>query len=148
MAQLWKGRFKKELAKETNDFNASIHFDSRMYKEDITGSMAHATMLGACGIIEKSESEKIVQGLSEILADIESGKLAIDPAAEDIHTFVEGELTARLGQAGKRLHTARSRNDQVALDIRMTLKKEIDTIAADIKDLLAVLCKRQKKTKV
>ena len=147
MAQLWKGRFKKELAKETNDFNASIHFDSRMYKEDITGSMAHATMLGACGIIEKSESEKIVQGLSEILADIESGKLAIDPAAEDIHTFVEGELTARLGQAGKRLHTARSRNDQVALDIRMTLKKEIDTIAADIKDLLAVLCKKAEENK-
>ena len=147
MAQLWKGRFKKELAKETNDFNASIHFDSRMYKEDITGSMAHATMLGACGIIEKSESEKIVQGLSEILADIESGKLAIDPGAEDIHTFVEGELTARLGQTGKRLHTARSRNDQVALDIRMTLKKEIDAIAADIKDLLAVLCKKAKENK-
>ena len=147
MAQLWKGRFKKELAKETNDFNASIHFDSRMYKEDITGSMAHATMLGACGIIEKSESEKIVQGLSEILADIESGKLAIDPGAEDIHTFVEGELTARLGQTGKRLHTARSRNDQVALDIRMILKKEIDAIAADIKDLLAVLCKKAEENK-
>ena len=147
MAQLWKGRFKKELAKETNDFNASIHFDSRMYKEDITGSMAHATMLGACGIIEKSESEKIVQGLSEILADIESGKLAIDPGAEDIHTFVEGELTARLGQTGKRLHTARSRNDQVALDIRMTLKKEIDAIAADIKNLLAVLCKKAEENK-
>ena len=147
MAQLWKGRFKKELAKETNDFNASIHFDSRMYKEDITGSMAHATMLGACGIIEKSESEKIVQGLSEILADIESGKLAIDPGAEDIHTFVEGELTARLGQTGKRLHTARSRNDQVALDIRMTLKKEIDAIAADIKDLLAMLCKKAEENK-
>ena len=147
MAQLWKGRFKKELAKETNDFNASIHFDSRMYKEDITGSMAHATMLGACRIIEKSESEKIVQGLSEILADIESGKLAIDPGAEDIHTFVEGELTARLGQTGKRLHTARSRNDQVALDIRMTLKKEIDAIAADIKDLLAVLCKKAEENK-
>ena len=147
MAQLWKGRFKKELAKETNDFNASIHFDSRMYKEDITGSMAHATMLGACGIIEKSESEKIVQGLSEILADIESGKLAIDPGAEDIHTFVEGELTARLGQTGKRLHTARSRNDQVALDIRMALKKEIDAIAADIKDLLAVLCKKAEENK-
>ena len=147
MAQLWKGRFKKELAKETNDFNASIHFDSRMYKEDITGSIAHATMLGACGIIEKSESEKIVQGLSEILADIESGKLAIDPGAEDIHTFVEGELTARLGQTGKRLHTARSRNDQVALDIRMTLKEEIDAIAADIKDLLAVLCKKAEKNK-
>lgn len=147
MAQLWKGRFKKELAKETNDFNASIHFDSRMYREDITGSMAHATMLGACGIIEKSESEKIVQGLSEILADIESGKLAIDPGAEDIHTFVESELTARLGQTGKRLHTARSRNDQVALDIRMTLKKEIDAIAADIKDLLAVLCKKAEENK-
>lgn len=147
MAQLWKGRFKKELAKETNDFNASIHFDSRMYKEDITGSMAHATMLGACGIIEKSESEKIVQGLSEILADIESGKLAIDPGAEDIHTFVESELTARLGQTGKRLHTARSRNDQVALDIRMTLKKEIDAIAADIKDLLTVLCKKAEENK-
>lgn len=147
MAQLWKGRFKKELAKETNDFNASIHFDSRMYREDITGSMAHATMLGACGIIEKSESEKIVQGLSEILADIESGKLAIDPGAEDIHTFVEGELTARLGQTGKRLHTARSRNDQVALDIRMTLKKEIDAIAAGIKDLLAVLCKKAEENK-
>ena len=142
MAQLWKGRFKKELAKETNDFNASIHFDSRMYKEDITGSMAHATMLGACGIIEKSESEKIVQGLSEILADIESGKLAIDPGAEDIHTFVEGELTARLGQTGKRLHTGRSRNDQVALDIRLTLRDYSHTLQAYIVELVKVICKK------
>ena len=124
MPQLWKGRFKKKLAKETNDFNSSISFDSRMFEEDIKGSIAHATMLGATGIIDKSESEKIVAGLSEILADIKSGKLDIDMSAEDIHTFVEGELTARLGQTGKRLHTARSRNDQVALDIRLTLSKE------------------------
>ena len=128
MAQLWKGRFKKELAKETNDFNSSIKFDSRMFEEDIKGSIAHATMLGATGIIEKSESDKIVNGLNGILDDIKSGKLEIDMSAEDIHTFVEGELTARLGQTGKRLHTARSRNDQVALDIRMVLKKEIDEI--------------------
>ena len=125
MAQLWKGRLKKELAKETNDFNSSISFDSRMFEEDINGSIAHETMLGAAGIIEQSESEKIICGLEEILADIKSGALQIDMEAEDIHTFIEGELTARLGQAGKRLHTARSRNDQVALDIRLTLRKEI-----------------------
>ena len=132
MAQLWKGRFKKELAKETNDFNSSIKFDSRMFEEDIKGSIAHATMLGATGIIDKSESDKIVDGLNGILDDIKSGKLDIDMNAEDIHTFVEGELTARLGQTGKRLHTARSRNDQVALDIRMVLKKEIDEISEKI----------------
>lgn len=107
MAQLWKGRFKKELAKETNDFNSSIKFDCRMFEQDIKGSVAHATMLGAAGIIEKSESEKIVDGLGGILDDIKSGKLGIDFEAEDIHTFVEGELTQRLGQTGKRLHTAR-----------------------------------------
>lgn len=140
MAQLWKGRFKKELAKETNDFNSSISFDSRMFEEDITGSMAHAAMLGATGIIEKSESEKIIQGLSEILDDIKSGKLEIDMSAEDIHTFIEGELTARLGQTGKRLHTARSRNDQVALDIRLTLRKEIGEIEEKVKELIAVIC--------
>lgn len=140
MAQLWKGRFKKELAKETNDFNSSIKFDSRMYEEDIKGSIAHATMLGATGIIDKSESEKIVLGLSEIYNDIKSGKLPIDMECEDIHTFIEGELTARLGQTGKRLHTARSRNDQVALDIRIVLKKEIDLITAGLKDLIRVLC--------
>ena len=147
MPQLWKGRFKKELAKETNDFNSSISFDSRMFEEDIKGSIAHATMLGATGIIEKSESEKIVAGLSEILADIKSGKLDIDMSAEDIHTFVEGELTARLGQTGKRLHTARSRNDQVALDIRLTLRKEIDEISEKIKELVSVLCNKAEENK-
>lgn len=147
MPQLWKGRFKKELAKETNDFNSSISFDSRMFEEDIKGSIAHATMLGATGIIDKSESEKIVAGLSEILADIKSGKLDIDMSAEDIHTFVEGELTARLGQTGKRLHTARSRNDQVALDIRLTLRKEIDEISGKIKGLVSVLCNKAEENK-
>ena len=140
MAQLWKGRFKKELAKETNDFNSSITFDSRMYEQDIKGSIAHATMLGASGIIDKSESEKIVDGLEEILSDIKSGKSEIDMAAEDIHTFVEGELTARLGQTGKRLHTARSRNDQVALDIRLTLRDEADEVIKKLKKLVSVLC--------
>lgn len=147
MAQLWKGRFKKELAKETNDFNSSISFDSRMFEEDITGSIAHATMLGATGIIEKSESEKIVEGLAKILEDIKSGALQIDMEAEDIHTFVEGELTSRLGQTGKRLHTARSRNDQVALDIRLTLRKEIDEISEKLKALVSVLCNKAEENK-
>ena len=142
MAQLWKGRFKKELAKETNDFNSSIGFDSRMFEEDIKGSIAHATMLGATGIIDKSESEKIVNELDKILGEIKSGKLEIDMTAEDIHTFIEGELTSRLGQTGKRLHTARSRNDQVALDIRLTLRKEIDEITVLLKSLVEVLCNK------
>lgn len=142
MAQLWKGRFKKELAKETNDFNSSISFDSRMFEEDIKGSIAHAGMLGAQGIIAKSESEKIIAELGKILDDIKSGKLAIDMAAEDIHTFVEGELTARLGDTGKRLHTARSRNDQVALDIRLTLRKEIEELEGKLKELIEVICKK------
>ncbi|MGN1329301.1 MAG: argininosuccinate lyase [Eubacterium sp.] len=147
MAQLWKGRFKKELAKETNDFNSSIKFDCRMFEEDIKGSIAHATMLGAAGIIDKGESEKIVNGLGEILDDIKSGKLEIDMEAEDIHTFVEGELTARLGQTGKRLHTARSRNDQVALDIRLVLRKEIDEISEKLKKLISVLCNKAEENK-
>ena len=147
MAQLWKGRFKKELAKETNDFNSSISFDSRMFEEDIKGSMAHAAMLGAQGIIEKSESDKIIAGLQEILSDIKSGKLEIDMTAEDIHTFIEGELTARLGQTGKRLHTARSRNDQVALDIRLTLRKEIGEIKEKVRGLIGVICKKAEENK-
>ncbi len=147
MAQLWKGRFKKELAKETNDFNSSISFDKRMFDEDIKGSIAHATMLGATGITEKSESEKIVDGLNEILEDIKSGRLEIDPNAEDIHTFIECELTERLGQTGKRLHTARSRNDQVALDIRLVLRKEIDEISEKIKELINVICDKAEENK-
>lgn len=147
MAQLWKGRFKKELAKETNDFNSSIKFDSRMYAQDIQGSIAHATMLGAAGIIDQSESNKIVQCLSEIYNDIKNGSLNIDMEAEDIHTFIEGELTARLGQTGKRLHTARSRNDQVALDIRLVLKNEIDEITDKIKELIRVICNKADENK-
>lgn len=148
MAQLWKGRFKKELAKETNDFNSSIKFDKRMFEEDIKGSMAHAAMLGAAGIIDKSESEKIVDGLDGILKDIKNGVLEIDESAEDIHTFVEGELTKRLGDTGKRLHTARSRNDQVALDIRLTLRKEIETIEKQVKELIGVICEKAEENKL
>lgn len=140
--KLWKGRFQKEADPKTNDFNSSISIDSRMYHEDIQGSIAHATMLGECGIIDKSESEKIIEGLKGILADLDSGALAIDPDAEDIHTFVEGELTARIGDAGKRLHTARSRNDQVALDVRLTLRKDCAGVKAQLKDFVKVLCQK------
>ena len=140
--KLWAGRFSKEIDKKTNDFNSSISFDSRMYREDIEGSIAHAAMLGECGIIEKSESEAIIKGLEGILADIDSGKLLIDPNAEDIHTFIEGELTERLGQTGKRLHTARSRNDQVAVDIRLYLKKEVKNVKSMTKELVEVICKK------
>ncbi len=147
MAQLWKGRFKKELAKETNDFNSSISFDSRMYEEDIKGSIAHATMLGACGIIPKEESKKITHELQKILDEIKNNELDIDMSCEDIHTFVEGELTKRLGQAGKMLHTARSRNDQVAVDLRMNLKKECDEIVEKLKKLVFVLCSKADEEK-
>ncbi len=143
--KLWKGRFSKEAAPETNDFNSSIAFDSRMFKEDIDGSIAHATMLGKQGIIELSESEKIIDELKKIKEDIISGKLTIDPDAEDIHTFIEGELTERIGQTGKRLHTARSRNDQVALDIRLTLKPEIDGIVNQLKELVSMLADKAEK---
>ncbi|MEG6572473.1 argininosuccinate lyase [[Clostridium] cellulosi] len=146
--KLWAGRFKKETDERVNDFNSSIRFDSRMYKDDIEGSIAHATMLGECGIIAMQESLEIIGGLKEILADLESGKLQFDPEAEDIHMFIEAELTKRIGDSGKRLHTARSRNDQVALDIRLYLRHEI----ADIKKLLVnlletILQKAQEHTK-
>ena len=137
---LWAGRFSKEIDSKVNDFNSSVSFDARMYRQDIRGSIAHATMLGDCGIIEKHESEKIVEGLKSILADIDSGKLLIDPNAEDIHMFVEQELTDRLGDTGKRLHTARSRNDQVALDIRLYLRDEIAELIPMVKKLIAALC--------
>ncbi len=145
MPQLWKGRFKKELAKETNDFNSSISFDSRMVEEDIAGSVAHAKMLGKCGIIDQSESDKLVEELGNILADIKDGSLKIDMSCEDIHTFIEGELTKRLGETGKRVHTARSRNDQVALDIRLNLKKEIDTIIEKLKKLIETICDKARE---
>ena len=140
MAKMWAGRFSKEENEQVNDFNSSISFDSRMYQHDIMGSIAHATMLGEQGIIEKSEADAICMGLSEILDDLKNGRLAVDPSAEDIHMFVEAELTARLGDTGKRLHTARSRNDQVALDIRMYLRDEIEAVTALLEELLHVLC--------
>ena len=139
-SKMWAGRSSKEVDSRVNDFNSSIKFDSRMYRQDIKGSMAHAEMLGDCGIIEKSESEKIIAGLKSILADIDDGRLLFDPNAEDIHMFVESELTKRLGDTGKRLHTARSRNDQVALDIRMYLKDEVNEIIPMIRELIGVLC--------
>ena len=123
--KIWAGRFTKETDKRVNDFNSSISFDARMYREDIEGSIAHATMLGERSIIDLDESKAIIEGLKNILNDIKNGKLEFDFNAEDIHSFIESELTKRLSDTGKRLHTARSRNDQVALDIRMYLKKEI-----------------------
>lgn len=140
--KLWTGRFSKEADQKTNDFNSSISFDSRMYEQDLQGSMAHATMLCACGIIGEKDRDEILGGLQGILVDLQSGKLAIDPDAEDIHTFVEAELTARIGDAGKRLHTARSRNDQVALDLRLYLRDECDAVSAQVKELVLVLCKK------
>ncbi|MBR5252652.1 MAG: argininosuccinate lyase [Clostridia bacterium] len=145
MAKMWDARFSKAENKRVNDFNSSISFDSRMFYEDIEGSIAHATMLGKCGIIASEESEKIVAALRQIRDDIESGALPIDPEAEDIHMFVEEVLTARIGDSGKRLHTARSRNDQVALDIRLYLKKEIGEIRALVLDLLSVIAKVAKE---
>lgn len=136
---MWAGRFTKQIDERVNDFNSSIKFDSRMYKSDIEGSIAHATMLGECGIIDKSESEKIIEGLKGILADIESGALEFDPTAEDIHMFNESELTKRLGDTGKRLHTSRSRNDQVALDIRLHLRDEVSEIKALTKELIGTI---------
>ncbi len=140
--KLWTGRFSKEIDQKTNDFNSSISFDSRMAQEDIEGSIAHATMLGQCGILDPAEAEKICQELGRIREDLQSGALEIDPQAEDIHTFMEGELTRRIGVSGKRLHTARSRNDQVALDIRLYLRKECDALCGQLRELLGVLCRK------
>ena len=139
--ELWKGRFSKEIDPLTNDFNSSIKVDSKMYKQDILGSIAHSKMLGEQNIISKEDSEKIQKGLKEILEEIENGSLEINPKAEDIHTFVEETLTKKIGTAGKKLHTARSRNDQVALDIRMYLKDEVQTIIQYIKSLIVVIDK-------
>lgn len=126
--KLWSGRFDTDTDALTDSFNSSIEFDSRMYREDILGSIAHAKMLGACGIIGYDDTDMIIAELGSILADLESGELGYHTSAEDIHMFVEAELTRRIGDPGKRLHTARSRNDQVALDFRMNLRKEIREI--------------------
>lgn len=146
--KLWAGRFKKETDERVNDFNSSIRFDSRMYRDDIEGSIAHAAMLGESGIISVSESHKIIDGLKGIMSDLESGKLDFDPNAEDIHMFVEAELTKRIGDSGKRLHTARSRNDQVALDIRLYLRREIGEIIKLLAKLLeTIIVKSEENTK-
>lgn len=137
---MWAGRFTKEIDETVNAFNSSIAFDGRMYRHDIQGSIAHATMLGDCGIISKEDSLTIIKGLKEILADIESGKLEMDMTAEDIHMFIEAELTKRYGDVGKRLHTSRSRNDQVALDIRLYLRDEIGEVKKLAVKLVETLC--------
>jgi len=139
MDKMWAGRFSKALDKQADDFNSSIHFDSRMYKQDITGSIVHAMMLSRQGIITKEDYAEILNGLSSILEDIESGKLPIDMEAEDIHMFVESELTKRIGDTGKKLHTARSRNDQVALDIRLYLAAECEEIGALLLKLIEAI---------
>ena len=134
-----------QVDEKLNELNASIGFDSRMYKQDITGSIAHATMLGKVGVITADESAQIVAELKKMIAEIDAGTLEIDMTCEDIHTFVEGELTARIGDAGKKLHTGRSRNVQVALDIRLYLADEIDHMIALAKDLIAAYCEVAKQ---
>ena len=147
MAKMWAGRSGKETAKAADDFNSSIAVDGRMYRQDIEGSLAHAEMLAGCGIITYGEYGVIAEGLKGILADIESGALALDPDAEDVHMFVEAELTKRVGDAGKKLHTARSRNDQVAVDMRMYLRDESAEVISLIKKLLRAVVKQAKATK-
>ncbi|MCR5089883.1 MAG: argininosuccinate lyase [Oscillospiraceae bacterium] len=139
MAKLWTGVTSGVTDQLADDFNSSIHFDWRMYRQDITGSMAHAAMLASRGIITKEDSEALTEGLAAILEDLQSGALKVDPGCEDIHMFVEQVLTERIGDTGKKLHTARSRNDQVALDLRMYLREECDTISGQIREVLTVL---------
>ncbi len=143
--KLWSGRFGKDTDALVNDFNASIQFDQRLYKEDITGSMAHAKMLGACGIISMEDVAAILEGLQSILEDVEAGKVEFTADNEDIHMNVEALLTARIGDAGKRLHTARSRNDQVALDFRMYVREQIPVIVGQLLELETVLCRQAKQ---
>ena len=147
MDKLWAGRFLTALDKTADDFNSSISFDSKMYKQDIKGSVAHATMLASKGIISKEDAETIIEGLGSILADIESGALQFDMNAEDIHMFIESELTNRIGECGKRLHTARSRNDQVALDLRLYLRDENEEVVALVKNLIEALKSQAEENK-
>ena len=139
MAKMWAGRTSGEVSSIADDFNSSISFDCKLYTQDITGSMAHAAMLGAQGIITAQEADTLIQGLEGILQDLDSGKLEIDYTCEDIHMFVEQVLTQRLGDVGKKLHTARSRNDQVALDLRMYLRSEVEEISALTKALVEAI---------
>ena len=143
--KLWGGRFTGQTDDAANSFHSSIGFDKRLYRHDINGSIMHAQMLGKQGIIPQADADIIVKTLNVILADIESGVLEIKPNAEDIHSFVEAELISRIGDAGRRLHTGRSRNDQVALDMRMYVREEIDTASALLKELLETLLTTAKK---
>ena len=149
MAKLWGGRFSKNTNELVDAFNASIEFDKRLYHEDIRGSIAHATMLAKCGIIPEEDEEKIVAGLKDILKDIEAGNFEFDIALEDIHMNIEARLTERIGAAGARLHTARSRNDQVALDMHMYMKREVVEIAellVQFEEALLSVAKKHDKT--
>lgn len=141
MAKLWGGRFTKNTDAFAEGFHSSISFDSRMYKQDITGSIAHAKMLAKQGILSNEDSEAIVNGLHQILSDIEEGKIQFSPHDEDIHMNIERVLTERIGEAGKKLHTGRSRNDQVALDFRMYMLSEIDEVIFALKGLCFALIK-------
>lgn len=145
MNKMWAGRTSGETNKIADSFNSSIGFDSRMFRQDITGSIAHAKMLAKCGIIENSEAEILINELNEILAEIESGTLAFDKNAEDIHMFIEDVLTKRVGSVGKKIHTARSRNDQVALDLRLYLRDEASVINKKLENLSEVLEKKEKQ---
>ncbi len=142
MAKMWAGRTNGITEKIADDFNSSIHFDSRMYRQDITGSIIHAQMLAKQNIITADDAEKLTDGLESILNDLDSGLLSIDTECEDIHMFVEQVLTERIGETGKKLHTARSRNDQVALDIRMYLREETDVISDLVKSLVSVITEK------
>ena len=137
--KLWAGRTSGETSRLADDFNSSLSFDSRMYRQDIQGSQAHAAMLGAQGILTQEEADTLIDGLQHILEDIDAGKLDFDPECEDVHMFMEQVLTQRLGDVGKKLHTARSRNDQVALDLRLYLREQLDGIYALVKDLIATV---------
>ena len=143
--KLWGGRFSKETDALVNELNASIGFDQRLYREDIEGSIVHAEMLGDRGIISRADAGAVIEGLKGILADVEAGKVEFTPDNEDIHMNVEALLTARVGDAGKRLHTARSRNDQVALDFRLYVRREIGTVVGQLLDLEKVLCRRARE---
>ena len=147
MAKMWAGVTSGMTDSIADDFNSSIRFDCKMYKEDITGSMAHAAMLGSKGIMSQADADRLIDGLQGILDDLNSGKLAIDMACEDIHMFVEQVLTERLGDVGKKLHTARSRNDQVALDLRMYLREQIDEITELVKDVIKAILQQAEENK-
>ena len=147
MAKMWAGRTAGNTDQIADDFNSSIRFDSRMYRQDITGSMAHAAMLGKQGITTPAEAGVLIGALGEILADLDSGALTFDLSSEDIHMFVEQVLTERVGDVGKKLHTARSRNDQVALDVRMYLRDETDTIVGLIRELIAAITDQAEENK-